>query len=137
MLTTATVACALGCVRFAGHVTGETEVASFTLSVAMAAGICCVVSLLTTVPSLYATLRMRRLVLGLGIAFALGLLVVTALVVIASIPNGPPPLEMIRSFGGLAITFATAISVPLLVARRLGYRLQTRWSVDGVLPSSI
>lgn len=126
LMATAAVALCFACIRIASFI-NETSVASIAISTVIVAGIVCAVGFLTLVPSLIATMYTRHIVVGLAFSVASDALVFVALIIILSIIDGsPPPPDIAWMFIPLFVSFVLVLHTPLLIARRLGYRLHLR-----------
>lgn len=82
------------------------------------------VSLLTTLPAVTVALRARRVGAAVPAILLLDLAVLFGLVAaISMVFRDWPPWPIFLSMGSVAISFFAFLTVPLLLLRRLGYRL--------------
>ena len=90
----------------------------------VAALVIMVISAITVVPAISAGLRARRLLLALGLAFAADVAVVVVYVAMAVILGGQRlEWEIFIVMPVFAGGYFLTLTAPLLIARRLGYRL--------------
>lgn len=123
-LATAVVAVCLTCLRLVGIARDMSTIAIAT-QIIVPTALLCAASLLVLVPSLFATLRAKKAWMGLGVIMAIELLIALALFSLACFTLGSPPFEEFFYAGCIFLGFAASLYAPLMIARRLGYRLQT------------
>jgi hypothetical protein len=121
LLAMAVIAMALAAVRASQSLTapsGDRSIAGLVV----AALVIMVISAITVLPAVLAGLHARRLPLALGLAFAVDAAVVAGYVavVVALGRMNPGVFVQVPVLGG---SFFLALTAPLLIARRLGYRL--------------
>jgi hypothetical protein len=91
------------------------------VALAAAALVIAVVSATTTVPAVLVCLRARRLPLALGLIFAADVAVYVALAIILG--GGSLDWQLIKATLVFAGGYFVTLTAPMLIARRLGYRL--------------
>lgn len=120
---TACVALALAGVRLAAsqtHASPSEQLVGFSFGALIAAAI----SLITTLPATVVALRARRPWRSLGALFASNVIVVLGAIAVVSLIAGRwPPLDADIAYLCLLLSFYVCLAGPLLLARRLGYRL--------------
>lgn len=95
-----------------------------TVELAIAALIITAISAATVLPAVLACLRARRLPLALGLAFALDAALVAGYVALGVfLGHGQFDRELLTVFSVLVGSYFVTLTAPLLIARRLGYRL--------------
>lgn len=133
LVATAAVAFCCGGLRVAAAL-GNTSVASFATYWALIAAALSAWSLITTVPILATALRARQLTLWLA-SFVATQVYVGLIVIAINRPYGPPRLRHLALPSLTLITFVVTVTIPLLIARRRGYRLQLRSDERSVSPT--
>jgi hypothetical protein len=90
----------------------------------VAALVIMVISALAVLPAVLACLRARRLPLALGLAFAVDAAIVLGYVaLVVALGRGRMHWEVFVQVPVLAGGFFVSLTAPMLIARRLGYRL--------------
>ncbi len=114
------VAGALAAARVSQSISSSREDESIVV-LAVAALVIAVASATTTVPAVLACLRARRLPLALGLTFAAEVAVYVALAIILG--GGRLDWQLIKAALVFAGGYFVTLTAPMLIARRLGYRL--------------
>ncbi len=125
LLATAVVAVGFATIRSAATLL-QTNVTEFTIGFTVALGVWAIMSLIATVPVVIATLRARNAVLWVS-ATLLSYVVIAAIFFgVAYIASGPPYPRLVDLLPLFAVFvgFFLLLTAPLLIARRMGYRLQ-------------
>lgn len=123
MIATAVIAMALAAAQYALSINSPSGDGSI-VGLVIAAVIVMVISTITLLPAVLASLHARRLLLALGLVFGVDIAVVVVYVTIMVVLTGAPlDSEVFVGFPMLAAGFFLSLTVPLLIARMLGYRL--------------
>jgi len=125
LLATAAVAICFAGLRVSAFLI-EISAAELGLSMIIAAGILCAASLVAVAPSLVATLRVRHVVIGLLTSSLIQFLVLVAFIGFMFLVNAILDRDLITIFAVAYLVFVVVHHTPLLIARRLGFRLQLR-----------
>ena len=115
------VGLALAAARFADAIPSRGGV---LIPVAIASLVACLISLLTMLPLIVATLRAQRLWLALPVTLLVDTMVLVGFVVIVTLIDGRgPPWETIFYMASVVGGFFVSVTTVMLAVRRLGYRL--------------
>jgi hypothetical protein len=120
LLAATALAIALACVRWAVALSDAGDATQNVFPMAVMGGIVAVGSLLTAVPLLFVTLRVRRLMLGLFIVAIIATGVFASLFLFIVLQSSYNVIWVVAApFAG----FMAFLTSPLLIARWMGYRL--------------
>lgn len=137
MIATAAIAVALAAAQVSQAIGGSPNDGSI-VGLAVAAIIIIVISAMSSVPAVLASLRARRYPVALGLVFFVDLAIVAAYVAVMVIIAGAPlDWEGCVAVSALAVGFFVNRTLPMLIARKLGYRLLWGYPQRNVATCSI
>ena len=124
MIATAVIAMALTAVQISQSIDASSSDGSI-VAVAVAALVVMAISAITVLPSVLATLRSRRLLLAMSVVLSVDIAVVLCYMVILAVFFDAPVLSWETYVGTpiISVGFFVASISPMLIARKLGYRL--------------
>ncbi len=123
MLFTAVVAVTFAAARLASRDYGRSA-PEFLVELLIQAGVAAVICLFSVLPTVIATHLARRGPWAAAVAILFETAAYVILIVVLSLIGGsPPPRDMYWIFAVVFVSFVVFLTTPLLISRRLGYRL--------------